>query len=188
MTQKTIISNINILNTNLKMNPLIHLFIVLISLSSIFSYIHNPKNFLICNKLNCPPSRGVCTRDNKCICIGDYSTIRDKEKYGDYHCNYLQANQAKVFLLEFLIGFGAGHFYLGNITLAAIKFSFSLVTAIIVAISPCLSTNQMLSKKFNYVMIVLGFIWVIWQSVDGILIGLNYYKDSNGIEMKSSWK
>ena len=104
MTQKTIITNNNILNTNLKMNPLIHLFIVLISLSSIFSYIHNPKNFLICNKLNCPPSRGVCTRDNKCICIGDYSTIRDKEKYGDYHCNYLQANQAKVFLLEFLIG------------------------------------------------------------------------------------
>ena len=170
------------------MNPSLFKFLCVISLLTIgSSFIHNPKNFLICNRLNCPKSRGVCTRDNKCICIGDYMTHPDREKYGDYQCNYQQANQSKVFLLEFLIGFGVGHFYLGNTILAIIKCTFSLTTAIVVSIYPCLSANQNTGKKCNYLIMFLGLIYVTWQAVDGILIAMNYYTDSNGIEMNSSF-
>lgn len=162
------------------------LFITLIiKLCFINSYIHNPKNFLICNKLNCPRERGVCTRDNKCVCTGDYVTVSN-EAYGEYRCNYLAANQAKVFILEFLVGFGVGHFYLGHFVLAGIKFAFCLGTAIIVAISPCLNTNQMKGKKYSCLMVVLGLIFIMWQAIDGILIALNFYKDRNGVSMHSN--
>ena len=162
------------------------IFIILFNQS--FSYIHNPKNFLICNRLNCPHSRGVCTRDNKCVCIGDYTTVNNKELYGDYQCNYLQANQAKAFVLEFLLGFGAGHFYLGNVLLASIKFTFCLFSAILVAVSPCLSANDMKGKCYTYLMGIAGLVWIVWQSIDGVLMGISYYKDKNGIPMSSHWE
>ena len=149
------------------------------------SRIHNPKNFLICNKINCPKSRGICTRDNKCVCLGDYTTIKEME--GNYQCNYQQTNQSKVFILEFLFGLGAGHFYLGNYTLGFFKFTFAFITFILTAISPCLQYNQIKNKNFLYFINFMGLIYVLWQAIDGILIAINFYKDSNGIPMKNSW-
>ena len=149
------------------------------------SRIHNPKNFLICNKINCPKSRGICTRDNKCVCLGDYTTIKEME--GNYQCNYQQTNQSKVFILEFLLGLGAGHFYLGNYTLGFFKFTFAFITFILTGISPCLQYNQIKNKNFLYFINFMGLIYVLWQAIDGILIAINFYKDSNGIPMKNSW-
>lgn len=151
------------------------------------SFIHNPKNYLICNKVNCPKPRGVCTRDNKCFCVDNYTTVANKE-YGEYQCNYFQANHSLVFGLEFLIGFGIGHFYLGNIVLGSIKFSFVFITAVIVAIHPCFSENNKAARPLFFLKIVLGLIYVFWQIVDGILISTKFYTDSNGISMSSAWK
>lgn len=163
---------------------------LIILLNSIFQFnfrYHNPTNFLICNKINCPQDRGVCTRDNKCVCIGDYITsINLKEKYGNYQCNYPQANQSKVFILEFLLSFGAGHFYLGNFPIAIIKFIFCLCTAILLSISPCLAYNQIKHKTYDNILMGMGFIWIIWQIIDGTLIAMNYYVDRNGVPMKLS--
>ena len=45
--------------------------------------------FPVCNKYNCPRSRGICTRDNKCICLKNYITndlicdILNSEKNND---------------------------------------------------------------------------------------------------------
>lgn len=152
-----------------------------------FSFIHNPKNYLICNRVNCPKTRGVCTRDNKCICVDNYTTINNKE-YGEYQCNYFQANQSLVFGLEFLIGFGIGHFYLGNIVLGSIKLSFVLITAVLVAIHPCFDENSKASRPLFYIKIVLGLTFIFWQIADGILIATKFYTDSNGVPMSSAWK
>ena len=38
--------------------------------------------FPVCNKYNCPRSRGICTRDNKCICLKNYITHTNFTEYG----------------------------------------------------------------------------------------------------------
>ena len=143
--------------------------------------------FPVCNKLNCPRSRGICTRDNKCICLKNYITHENFTEYGEYQCNYLQSNQANIFILEFLFGFGTGHFFLGNYILGFVKLIFTLITAFLVAVSPCLEENKMLSPNLtrtkNYM--IIGYI--IWQLFDGAMILFDFYKDSNGVPMNSSW-
>lgn len=145
------------------------------------------KNFLICNKSNCPRGQGVCAIDNKCLCVGDYMTHTDFEKFGNTQCNYLKRNQAKVFIMEFIFGFGAGHFYLGNYILALIKFCYTFCTVVIVSIYPCLQTNKKVVGVYKYVMGFFAIGYIIWQCIDGYLIAKSIYKDSNGIEMNSAW-
>ena len=169
----------------MKKSKISFLIILLSNIQITKNRIHNPKNYLICNKANCPKSRGICTRDNKCVCLGDYTTIKEME--GNYQCNYQQTNQSKVFILEFLLGLGAGHFYLGNYTLAICKFLFAFITVILTAINPCLQYNQMKNKSFLYLVNIMGLVYVFWQILDGILILFNFYTDSNGIPMKNSW-
>lgn len=159
--------------------------LLLINFEITKSRIHNPKNYIICTKINCPKTRGRCTRDNKCVCYGDYTTIIEME--GNYQCNYQQTNQSKVFILEFLLGLGAGHFYLGNYTLGLLKFSYAFITFILTGISPCLKYNQIKNKNILYFINIMGLIYILWQIIDGILIAMNFYKDSNGIPMKNSW-
>ena len=171
-----------------KLNNIIILLIVS-SLKAVNSVKHNDFRFKfpICNKVNCPRTRGICTRDNKCICLKNYITHENFTEYGNFQCNYLQSNQANIFILEFLFGFGTGHFFLGNYIIGLFKLVFTLTTAFLVAVSPCLEENKMLSPtltKTKHFMIV-GY--VIWQLFDGTMILLNKYKDSNGVQMNSSW-
>lgn len=150
--------------------------------------VHDPSNFLICSKYNCPPARGSCTRDNKCVCIEGYTTIQG-ENFGNFQCNYHQKSQTKAFLLEFIIGFGVGHFYLENYTLAIAKLTFCFMAAFIICFLPysILSVkSQRLRNVFPYLQTVFGIIYCAWQVTDGVMIGVGMYKDGNGIKM-SEW-
>ena len=149
---------------------------------------HKNKRFPICNKTNCPKSRGICTRDNVCVCLKDFTTHENFDKFGNHQCNYFLSNQAHVFILEFLFGFGAGHYYLGNYLWGTIKLIFSVTTAIAVAILPCLHENKLENKKIDMTVSVMGLIYVLWQALDGILIGANIYKDKYGMPMNSMWE
>ena len=140
-----------------------------------------------CNKANCPRNRGICTRDNKCICLKNYMTHENFTEYGEFQCNYLQSNQANIFILEFLFGFGTGHFFLGNYIIGLFKLVFTLTTAFLVAVSPCLEENKMLSPRLTKIKNYMIVGYVIWQLFDGAMILLNKYKDSNGVPMSSTW-
>jgi len=143
--------------------------------------------FPVCNKYNCPRSRGICTRDNKCICLKNYITHTNFTEYGEFQCNYLQSNQANIFILEFLFGFGTGHFFLGNYILGFLKLIFTLITAFLVAVSPCLEENKMLSPNLTKTKNIMIIGYIIWQLFDGAMILFNIYKDSNGVPMNSTW-
>ena len=169
-----------------------NIFIILLLISSFIetnSVRHNDFRFKfpICNKNNCPRTRGICTRDNKCICLKNYITHENFTEYGEYQCNYLQSNQANIFILEFLFGFGTGHFFLGNYIYGLFKLVFTLITAFLVAVSPCLEENKMLSPNLTRTKNFMIVGYVIWQLFDGAMILLNKYKDSNGVPMNSSW-
>ena len=143
--------------------------------------------FPICNRRNCPKSNGICTRDNKCVCLKDYITHENFEEYGRYQCNYLQSNQAQIFILEFLFGFGTGHFLLGHYLIGALKLIFTLVAAFLVSVTPCLEENKMLNPNLKLTKNIMIIGYVIWQLFDGLMILFNKYTDSNGVPMSSQW-
>ena len=138
---------------------------------------------IICNKYTCPKSRGACNERNECICLKGYDTIDDLSK-GDFYCNYKKKSKLITFLLEFVLGFGAGHFYIGNINLGTVKMIYTSLA--------CLLFCQYNSiKKITEIkriavplerILILG--WVVWQIVDGLLIYFGYYKDGNGYELR----
>ena len=138
---------------------------------------------IICNKYTCPKNRGFCNKENECICSKDYETV-DALTLGDFYCNYRKKSKLIAFLLEFILGFGSGHFYLGHINLATIKLIFTTLT--------CLLFYQYNSiKKITEIkrvaiplerFCIIG--WIIWQLVDGFLLGFWFYKDGNGIELR----
>ena len=143
--------------------------------------------FPVCNKLNCPRSRGICTRDNKCICLKNYITHQNFNEYVEYQCNYLQSNQTNIFILEFLFGFETGHFFLENYILGFLKLNFIFITSFLIVVSPCLEENKMLSPNLSKTKNIMIIGYIIWQLFDGAMILFNFYKDSNGVPMNSSW-
>ena len=160
--------------------------LILSSLCSLSSSVI-PSSLFICNQYTCSPANGKCRRDNECICAFGYTTI-DDVSFGDFKCNYKQKSQVKAFLLEFLIGFGIGHFYIGNVTLALVKLLYSSFTCFVICQLPSFAKIQSTKRCAYYIQLIFGLGWVMWQIVDSLMIVMNYYKDSNGIEMKSSWK
>ena len=88
------------------------------------------------------------------------------------------------FLLEFVLGYGSGHFYMGNILLATIKMIYTSITCLLFC------QHNSLKKITEYKRIAVPlerfavFGWIIWQIVDGILIFFGFYNDGNGHELK----
>ena len=142
------------------------------------------KTLIICNKYTCPKNRGTCNENNECICLKGYDTVDDLSK-GDFYCNYRKKAKLIAFLLEFVLGFGAGHFYLGNLLLATIKMIYTSFTCLLF----CQFNNIKKIPEYKKFAVplekytLLG--WIIWQILDGFLIFLGVYKDGNGHELKS---
>jgi hypothetical protein len=146
---------------------------------------HNPNSFVICNRRNCPFTKGYCTMDNECKCFEGYITIHNEE-FGEYQCNYQLKSQTLAFLLEFVIGFGVGHLYLGNVELGIIKLLFCFMTAFFICFFPYFSASirtKYLKNTAPFIQSFFGIMYCFWQIIDGVLIGINYYTDGNGISM-----
>lgn len=158
--------------------------ILMITIISSYTVLSYDKEYLLsCNKYTCSPHNGKCSLDNKCLCANGYTTINDK-KFGDFECNYKMKSQATTFLLELIIGFGMGHFYLGNVNLALCKLFFSVFACYFICMLPSFEKIRLTKMCAYYSQFIFGLIWVIWQIVDCVLILKNHYKDINGIEMR----
>ena len=162
-------------------------FIFLITLISYQSVNSNDsetkKSLVICNKYTCPKNRGACNEQNECVCLKGFDTVDDLSK-GDFYCNYQKKSKLITFLLEFVLGFGAGHFYRGGLLLATIKMIFTCFTCLLF----CQFNNIRKIPEYQSVGVPLErysiLAWIVWQIVDGLLIYFGCYKDGNGIEMK----
>jgi hypothetical protein len=147
---------------------------------------HNPYSYLICNRQNCPTTQGFCNKDNVCQCYEGYTTV-DDPRYGKYKCNYPLKQQMTAFLLEFILGFGVGHFYLGNYEIGIPKMFFSFLTSFFVCFFPIFSLaikSVKLKRMVPYLQFIFGLVYGAWQIIDGVLIGINYYRDANGFKMQ----
>ena len=143
--------------------------------------------FSKCTRENCPEEFGICLKSNKCSCFKGYITINNP-KFGNTSCNYKQKSQLKAFLLEFLISFGAGHFYLENINIGLMK----LITCLMFVTLLCFSTrclrcfhNTKMEDIFPYLQSLFVLIFCVWQIYDTFMIGMKNYTDGNHVEMMS---
>ena len=137
---------------------------------------------VICNKYVCPKSRGVCNEKNECICIKGYDTIDDISK-GDFYCNYRKKSKLIAFLLEFVLGFGTGHFYIGHINLATVKMIYSAFTCLLFCQYNSIKKITEIKKLAIPIERILIIGWVAWQLIDGLLMFFGFYKDGNGYEL-----
>jgi len=135
------------------------------------------------------------TQDQKledCICDSGFATkVTDS-----ISCCYEQKTQIMAFMLEFVIGFGSGHFYLERTNYFIVKFScYCLFYCSFYTIAVCFCYNNdeqsqksatATQKFFNIVLILSCCLIIVWQMIDATLIDINWFKDGNGM-MPHPW-
>ena len=136
-----------------------------------------------CNKYY-PKNRGFCNEENECICSKGYETVDDLV-LGDFYCNYKKKSKLIAFLLEFVLGFGSGHFYMGKTTLATIKMIYTSITCLLFCQYHSIRKITELKRVAVPLERILLVGWAIWQILDGILISFGFYKDGNGYELRN---
>lgn len=126
-----------------------------------------------------------------CICDKGYTEDPNNK---EVKCCYKKIDQFTPFILEVLIGFGIGHFYIGNSTIGLIKLvveAFAICSCCLIGFCFCYKTNKhneeasSKQKLINILFLSGIFIFITWQFVDMILFGINFYKDSNNVELES---
>ena len=143
-----------------------------------------------CNKTEFPEQAERCNLNHMeckdthylhhCSCKSGYITY---PKNSTYYCNLEQKKQSIAFVLEFCVGFGAGHFYrheylMGGLKLAAfilgLIFIFTFpITAKCISDCDCDCLAILLSIIYYLYMCGLAF-WYIW---DIVYFGKNKYMD-----------
>ena len=156
------------------------IFIILITLCLIKT------TYSVCNAVNCPPLRGVCSGD-LCICEENYLTVNNKYiKSNGVFCNYHLKSRYIAFLLELFFPFGVGHFYSGKIILASIKIGlFALMILMCCSVLCCVNAKVVNTCSFIICLILVLSILALFimEIFDLISYGLGIYTDGNGIDM-----
>lgn len=126
-----------------------------------------------------------------CICDRGYTDDPDNS---DIKCCYKKKSQFTAFLLEVLLGFGIGHFYIKNYTIAIIKLIFQIISCCsccLIGFCFCYKSNKhneepsnkQIALNINFIAWIL--LYIIWQFIDLILFGINFYNDGNGVSLES---
>ena len=142
----------------------------------------------VCNALNCPPLRGLCSNDI-CACEEGFTTVNNKYiKNNGIFCNYILKSRYIAFLLEFFFPFGAGHFYTGKTILSTVKLGIFVV--IIISFFALLCFNPKNRNGENTCALILSVILVlclisiiIIQIFDLIGYATGLYSDGNGVPL-----
>jgi len=143
---------------------------------------------IICGLEKCNLTNQNCNEVIKhCECKSHLTTfpIDNIEK-----CNYIRKSKLTAFLLEAFITWGAGHFYLHNFDYAIPKVLFWAILYIFVILFKAISVDDEEKNKSNPIRIMLlvfGSVFlcgmILWYIVDLILIGSDYFKDGNLVDL-----
>ena len=137
------------------------------------------------------PNNGTCVEveeSSECRCKKGFTDIEDMTTWG---CCYKQKSGYTALFLEMLIGFGAGHFYVGNIMLGFFKLGIYVVLFALAAIV-CIKRMKMSIKSrdsfwmgFAKTAIIMGCgcVYVGWQMLDSAIFSLGGYKDGNNMPL-----
>lgn len=126
-----------------------------------------------------------CTFDSRCVCPYGFSTNAQSSQ-GE--CCYEQKKQMWAFFLELMLFFGAGHFYIGQYSIAVPKLLVFLLLIIAnLAVMPHLVFKRKIRKKWQIIQgvffILLLLVFLIWQILDIYFFAKNSYKDKNKMDL-----
>ena len=146
-----------------------------------------------CGNSFCSKEGGICEESSTgkvCKCKSDFTTPEEDEFY---NCCYEQKSSLKAFFLEACLGFGAGHFYVGNKRIGIIK---AIVYSILLLITFMICFRKFYQKKRfssdsniiikmcrSFCVLACGFTFIIWQMIDAVMFSLGGYSDENGVDL-----
>jgi hypothetical protein len=164
----------------------IFIYILIVEVSVFINSQLSTDEKLICGNTTCTASQANCSLDSTtCICNIGYETF--PEQHSEM-CNYEKKSQLIAFLLETFVSFGSGHFYINNLSKAISKFLVWILAYTLVISLRLLSfkrdENDTTLLFISLSSCIFCFIMVVWQIIDIILFGLNYYEDGNNIRLK----
>ena len=146
-----------------------------------------------CGYSFCSKEGGVCeetTTGKSCKCKSDFTTPEEDEFY---NCCYRQKSSLKAFFLEACLGFGAGHFYIGNKKLGIIKaLTYAILFLLILSI--CLrkfyqknrfssDSNIIIKMCRSFCVLACMCTFIIWQMIDSVMFSLGGYSDDKGVNL-----
>lgn len=164
---------------------MIKLFLFLFLIDISLSQNATERSNIACGDYICYKSHGVCFGNGTtCICDEFYGTYPDDSST---MCNYAKKSQLLAFLLESIISFGAGHFYILNLSYAIPKFLiFAMGYTFFIALG-ILNKKREETDPTTLLISLAGCLscvtMIIWQLVDMIMFGMNNYEDGNGIAL-----
>lgn len=128
-------------------------------------------------RMHCNKNKTVC------YCEIEYATVPNYDTTLNY-CNYEKKYQLTAFLVEFLAGFGGGHFYarrylFGSLKLVAFLFSIFLICLFplfAIGCSKCLE-NDWPSLIVSLIFFFCAIGMVFWFIFDLVMFGKNNYLD-----------
>ena len=129
-------------------------------------------NSELCNENNCPTNRGTCSGENFCFCFDGYFSTYESNVL----CDYEQKDRTLYFLLEFVLSFGIGHFYVGKYIYGSIK----LICYILFFIAFFFKFYKKTGIDAARIRLFMWLNFFIWQFIDGLCIFRGVYKDGNG--------
>lgn len=138
-----------------------------------------------CNGVLFIKSNGNCIND-QIICNKKYDTY---PKDNEIKCNYERKRQIKALLLELLVTYGAGHFYMENYKYAIPKLVVFVFLYCLFIVLRIFSKAKEENKKTNLAIslsAIICFIGMIaWQVIDVVKFARADYKDGNDVTMYS---
>lgn len=153
-----------------------------ISNTTISNFSFPCKNNSDCNFGQCINKTLLCECDYRYVNIEDNGTILP--------CSYELKKQYDTFILELIVGFGAGQFYLSRYLHGVLKLLVYLFGILSVCLFP-FTLNKLHSKVCTHLIIffislfycgfAIGF--AVWYIYDLVMIRNNRYLDGNGFPL-----
>ena len=167
------------------------LLIIFFIILQIFNCDDSPENIKFCPDGETQCDNGDCVQfsddPNKylCECHKGYDTYPYDNTI---KCNYRKKSQIKAFLLELLLCYGAGHFYIHNYKRAIPKLIvFAFFYCLFIALRIITKAKEE-NKKANLIISISAGIsligMIIWQIIDLVGFGKNQFDDENNIGLR----
>ena len=197
---KLIISKNNLLNNKILFFLIIAIKINFMLTKSIHIYTNSNQEITLsllqgectlipCGDSFCSINGGRC-EDGVCKCKNGFITPEEDDFY---NCCYKQKSALLAFILEALLIFGIGHFYVGNIKLGIIKsiiYAILFISSLIICLKKIYNNKRfifnsnVITKIFKTICILAcGCTFIIWQMTDSVLFCLGIYTDDKGIKL-----
>lgn len=141
-----------------------------------------------CGERFCSIGQGDCIsmRNTTCICQPKYATYPEDNTL---MCAYQKKSQLIYFILEVLVTFGVGHFYVSNFQMAVPKLLFWIIGYCFFVVLRIVNKKREENNTTTLIIALIGCIFccgmLVWQIVDLIMIALGNYSDGNGVELLS---